>query len=371
MESNLINKFIQRTGLKRIKVSQRGYQKVEDIRVIVCLGDIPSVIAASRLFDGFDIGKYNVLLTFPGMEGIFENVDEIITFEESFPYLRLHDEAEGIVNSADSVRQIKRSLNEYFINVSDITDFIKSYGKTINFNITEKNNLVLNNWDWLKNVANLQPKNRSVVLIPWKKHRTLFKSESIIPVLLSENIYKEIIKILVENRYQVTCIQNQYTFTMPNLFSKDKVNYVKEESCSKIIQTIRENKCLFSFFDNVSVLGYMAQVPVFTIAERSYYMKTMQDLESFIFDCTSHNGCKFSFYSSFFDDRTLNVDYVSNIIDRFIEFYDQMVFNYDKQYLSAKEIDFLPYLEICTKRKNAKFISKFIKKKEEEKYAQG
>lgn len=370
MENDIVSKFIKRTGLKRIKISDRGYRGVEDIRIIVGLGEVQSLVAANRLFEGFDPLKYNIVFTFPGMEGIYDKADEIITFDDNFPYLRLHDNAKGLMNEGDSVRQIKRSLNEYFASVVDLQEFFPLYKDKIDFKITESTRTSINYLPFLNEVSIHKNVNkRSVVLIPWKKHKSLVSNRSLVPVLLTEKIYDAIVKHLVDNRYHVTCIQNPYTFTLNQNYSNDKVVFLQTDNFKKIIQTIRESKCFFSFFEDLSILGYLAQVPVFSVAERSIYMNTLKDLEFYIFDCTGSNQTIFSFYDSFFNGTNLNQRYISNIIDRFIEFYDQMVFNFNKPIVSSKEIDFKPYLELITKRKHSKFISKFIAKKEEDKHA--
>ena len=370
MENDIVSKFIKRTGLKRIKISDRGYRGVEDIRIIVALGEVQSLLAANRLFGGLDPLKYNILFTFPGMEGIFDKADEIITFDENFPYLRLHDSAQGLLNENDSIRQIKRSLNEYFVSVVDFQEFFPLYKDKLDFKITESLRLPVQYFPFLNETSiNRHLNRKSVVLIPWKKHKSLVANRALVPVLLTEKIYDSIVKYLVENRYHVTCIQNPYTFTLNQNYTNDKVTFLQTDNFKKIIQTIRENRCMFSFFEDLSILGYLAQVPVFSVAERSLYMNTAKDLEFYIFDCTGSNQSIFSFYDSFFNGTNLNHRYISNIIDRFIEFYDQMVYNYNKPLVTSKEIDFKPYLELITKRKHSKFISKFIAKKEEDKHA--
>lgn len=370
MENDIISKFIKRTGLKRIKISDRGYRSVEDIRINVALGEAQSLLAASRLFSGFDPLKYNVLFTFPGFEGIFDDADEIITFDENFPYLRLYDNAKGLVNDSDSVRQIKRSLNEYFVSVVDFQEFLPLYKEKLDFKITETSRLPIHALPFLNEVSfNRYLNRKSVVLLPWKKHKSLVYNRALVPVLLNEKIYDSIVKNLVDNRYHVTCIQNGYTFTLNQNYSSDRVTFLQTDNFKKIIQTIRENKCLFSFFEDLSIMGHLAQVPVFSVAERSLYINMAKDLEFYIFDCTGANSNIFTFYDSFFNGTNLNHNYISNIIDRFIEFYDQMVFNYNKPIVLSKEVDFKPYLELITKRKHSKFISKFIAQKEEDKHA--
>ena len=60
-------------------------------------------------------------------------------------------------------------------------------------------------------------------------------------------------------------------------------------------------------------------------------MNQKKDLEKYIFDFTGRNNIIFSFFESFYDSTGLNVAQVSNIIDRFVEFYDNMVYNFTNQ----------------------------------------
>ena len=132
---------------------------------------------------------------------------------------------------------------------------------------------------------------------------------------------------------------------------------------------IRKHGCFFDLFTDLSILSYLAQVPCFSVFERSSYAILKRDIEKYVFDFTNSNKILFSFFSSFFKNNGLNHEHFNSIIDRFAEFYEDSVANQRKQLIQSKEVNFDPYLQHIANRTQAKFISKLLLNKKDERNA--
>lgn len=371
MENDLIQRFADRTGFNRYVLSGKKPSSVGDIQVFVCLGDLHSTLFCSKVFkDRFSInGGYNVVLTWPGLQKFFD-VDEVLTLNENVAYKKFHDKADGLRNEDGNLQIIIRSLNEYFMNVHKVNELIKEYDTCLNNDLLKTKSFSLDSYKFLKfynSVLSVPLLKKRVLFFPIDYHKKVTQNK-LVPYIFDYRIYVEIFKQLGKRGFQVCCIQNGWTINLHDKITDDFLTFVQEDDFSKVLMFARAYGCFFDLLTDMSIFGNLAQAPVFSVTERSYFVNKKRDLESYIFDYTGVNKFVFSFYEAFYTSEGLNYDFISSIIDRFVEFYEYDVSVYGKDIVDYREVDFAEYIKEKNKFKKAKFISKLLVKKEREKY---
>jgi hypothetical protein len=366
VEVDLIEKYTRKTGMGRIKISNKNFSSPHDIFLYFFLGEFHTIVHISQLFTKqvFDSNRYNVIVTWDGMEGMFPDADEVLTVGKKLSNNILYNGAEGCNNISSGALLLLRLANEYFLNVFKSSDLKIPYNNNFTSALFSKNFDYFSP-NFLRNTDrefNFKINKKSVVIFPFKFYKKIVHNKEI-PVLLGDGFFRETIKKLSSFGFKVICIQNDWCFNIGDRPIQADVEFIHESKFDRIIMIMRKYGCVFDFFGDLSVLGYMAQVPCFSVAERSYFMNQKKDLEKYIFDFTGRNNIIFSFFESFYDSTGLNVAQVSNIIDRFVEFYDNMVYNFTNQIIEHKEVDFVPYVKYSVAKKQAKIISKCLLEK--------
>lgn len=369
MEIDIVAKFASKTGFIRNKNHNGKNYTVSDIHVYTFFGDMHhTILCGSLLFNRFcDNSKYNIVLTWPGMECFFDTADEILTLSHDIQYEKIYNNANDSKNNSINHDLIIRTANEYFLNVKTADSFLG----TTELSIQKLINTGVINYQYypfLEQSPNLKSPPRSkksVVFFPVKEYKTIIANEEI-PVIFNDKAYREIFKILSDKGFQVVCIQNKWTYNLQNE-NLGNVVFVNEYKFQNIMQCIRKYGCYFDLFSDNNILGLLAQTPTFSVTIRSIYRKYKRDLESYIFDYDSRNKTIYSFFESLFDGISLNYNYIISIIDRFVEYYEEVSIDYKSELVKEKEINLAGYLKQVNRYKKAKFISKCLFTKEREK----
>lgn len=374
MENDLIERFTKKTGLKRYKKTDRLPDKLQNIMVYVVLGDFHSTIFSSTVFKKL-IGQtnaYNVILTWPGFQYLFDT-EEVLTLDTSIQFKTLHATAKGLINKNNNLEILFRSLNEYFLQVFNISDVIQGYKETLDLEKLEYRSLDFQAYNFLKFSDSVKPikmnKNK-VIFFPIDCYQTMFNNKPV-DFIFDYNIYINIFKALSKLGFEVACIQNRWTFNFKDKSLESDVKFISEDDIDKILMHIRCYGCFVDLFSDISLLGHLAQVPTFSLYERSYFSKNKRDVEFFVLDQTGRNHIVFSFFNSFHTSEGLNYGYIESIIDRFVNFYDESVVSFSQILIERKEVNFAPYLKKINSMKKAKFISKLFLQKEREKHEKG
>lgn len=366
MEIDLIEKYVKKSGMSRIKLSKGKFNNPHDVFLYFFLGELQNTIHISQLFlpNCLDKNRYNVVVTWDGLEGMFAGVDEVLTVGKNLSSNILYNGAEGLHNKSSGSALLLRLANEYFLNVYKSSDLKIPYDNNFSDDILKKNFMYFAP-DFLRNTDrefNFKINKKTVVLFPFQHYKKILNGKEV-PVLLSDGFYRETIRKLSSFGFKVICIQNDWCFNIANRPIQADVEFISESKFDRIVMIMRKYGCVFDFFGDLTVLAYLAQVPCFSVAERTYFMKQRKDLEKYIFDFTGRNHIVFSFFESFYDTSGLNVSQINNIIDRFVEFYNNMVYNFTNQIIEHKEVDFGPYIKYSVSKKQARIISKCLLEK--------
>lgn len=358
--------------MQRYKNTAKVVKNPSDIFIYFVLGELPAVIHFSQLF--FDKikqhNRYCVVVTWDGMERFFNTADEVLGVGKNLSFKTIYKGANYLSNTSGSAELLLRSANEHFLNVQKADSLGIQYDKTFSDHFLGTR-FTLESPYFVKEtdrVYDFKINKKSVVFFPIDFYKTIVQGNDV-PVIFNSGIYKEIFRVLSSLGFKIICVQNDWCYNLSaNPISAD-VQFFHENSFDKIIMLIRKHGCFFDLFTDLSILSYLAQVPCFSVFERSSYAILKRDIEKYVFDFTNSNKILFSFFSSFFKNNGLNHEHFNSIIDRFAEFYEDSVANQRKQLIQSKEVNFDPYLRHIANRTQAKFISKLLLNKKEERNA--
>lgn len=373
MIDDFLNRYVNKTGLTRHNLSSNiSARNVSDIVIYPFLGDLHSCFFIGQtLFEKqINSKKYNIVLSYPGTGKIFNGADEVWCLNPSYNYQALHNYASGLENSSPSKNVLLRSLNENFTNVDNLNFFKQKYNHSINKSFYNEKNFLVKSLPILSanQLKGVEKSNKKKVLLFPSKFTKNIQENKVVRNLIDPQIYIEVIRRLLSYGYHVFCVQNDWCCNLIDGVGSSEITWVEEFEFDRIISYIHHVGCFMDIFNDLHILGLMAQVPTFSLYERSFYVDAKKDVEHSIFDFTGLNEIFFSFLFLCKKDINLNMDFINNIIDRFDEFYQQKVFVNNKTLIGEKNVDISPFIKKQVLRYKPKFISTMIKRKEREKY---
>jgi hypothetical protein len=368
---NHIEKFVSKYGFVRKKISKSNPHDLLDLNLIPLFGTIQSLILFGQVISSkiFQKEKYNIVVTWPGMECLFPHAHEVWTLNPSYPVQQFYDKAYGIDNNSNNLLVIMRSLNENFLNVmnlSHIKVFYDDVLKDASIKIKEHEVagmpvLPHTNLPLLRSGIK-----KSVLIYPSNKF-VAYENKKLVSKNYFDDFYIDLVKNLIDRGYLVYCVQNSATIDLKSNFKNDYLIYIEDYDLYKIISYAYHAGCFLDFFGDLFHIGLLAQVPVFCMCERNLWYGMRRDAEHFLLDFTGKNENIFSFLYLFGGQKNLNGYFINSIIDRFDSFYYMNVANRQKTFVHFKKVDFGKYLSQKVFKYKPKFISKLYKEKEREK----
>jgi hypothetical protein len=367
-------RYVNKTGLTReILQDTISAKNISDIVIYPLFGDLHSVIFIGQLLldKVVNKNKYNIVLTWPGLEKLISGANEVWCLSTSYNYKAFHDQAQGIDNVGSAKNVLMRSLNENFINIDELKQIKKRYNHNIEKEFLQEKPFTLQGFQYLpaSNLINIEKSNKKKVLIfPFLTHKVI-SDNSIVHELIDPMIYIEIVRRLLSYGYHVFCVQNDWTANLKSDISSSEITFVEDNNFERIISYARYAGCFFDIFNDLQIIGLLAQIPVFSLYERVFYFEAKKDLERKIFDFNEKNEIFFSFVGMCKRAANLNIEYLNSIIDRFDDFYSRVVLNSHKPFFNEKQVDVSSYIKECVRRYKPKLITSMLDKKEREKNA--
>lgn len=374
MVEDFILRYVGKLGLRRVVLNPAKQPKSpDDIVVYPLFGDLQTNIFVGQtlLPQIMNPKKYNIVVSWPGASGVYYGVDEYWSLNQDFAYKAFHYQSDGVDNISSNYKVVMRSLNENFINVSDLGEIKKYYKSHILHNFKNIREFALRGFasNPITSLPYLrQGAKKPIVFIPWTHHRTLVDSTAQYQSMDS-SVYIEILKRLNYFGYTVYCIQNDWTHNLSIVLNSSDIIFVRESDIKTIISYIHHAGCLFDYFTDFCILGYMAQVPTFGVSERNIFCKHQKDLEHYVMNFTNANKNIFSFNYFSKNDAGLNFNVINSIIDKFDDFYETTVKNYTKVFHKEKIVNMARYVENRVQKYKPYFISRLMNKKESNNHA--
>jgi hypothetical protein len=369
-----LNRYVNKTGFTRhINVDSITAKSVADVVIYPFFGDLHSVIFSGQILldKVLNPSKYNIVITWPGIEKLIKGANEVWCFSTSYNYKAFHNQAQGIENNGAAKNVIMRSLNENFVNIDSLKSIKEKYNFTVNKKFFEEKPFTLKGFEYLpaSNLQGIEKSNKKKVMIFPFITTKYVKDNKIIHEVVDPTIYIEIIRRLVSYGYHVFCVQNDWTADIKDELKSTEITIIEDNNFERIISYTRHSGCFFDIFNDLQILGLMAQVPTFSLYERSFYYFAKKDLEREIFNFTDQNMVVFSFVSMFRKVLNLNIEFFNSIIDRFDDFYTRKVYNFHKPFIIQKNVDVSSYVAERVSRYKPTFITSMLEKKEREKNA--
>lgn len=369
MVEDFIRRYVSKLGLQREVLNKaKDCKSPDEIVIYPLFGDLQSCVFTGQVLlpKTLNSKKYNIVLSWPGVSGVYAGIDEYWGLNPDFAYKSFHYQSDGLENNSTNYRVMMRSLNENFINVNELTDIKKIYKTHIKDEFKNIKDFSLNGFV-CNPVTNLpylkQGIKKAVVLIPWTNFKTIVEGKVQYQAMDSA-VYLEIIKRLNYFGYTVYCVQNDWTYNFSTILNSAEVIYIKDNDIKNIISYINHVGCLFDYFSDFSILGYMAQVPTFSVVERNYFYTNNKDLEHYVMNFTDANQIIFSFNYFAKSDTGLNLNVINSIIDRFDDFYEKVSKNYIKVFHKEKNVKMAGYIEKRVQKYKPYFIAQIMKEKE-------
>jgi hypothetical protein len=369
-----ILRYINKTGLTRDVISESsGAKSVGDLVIYPLFGDLHSVIFVGQVLIDKVVNpqKHNVVLTWPGLEKLINGVNEVWSLSTSYNYQAFHNQAYGMENNGAAKNVLIRSLNENFVNIDNLQKIKEKYNHTIKRKFLEEKPFTLKSFPCVpaSSLNGIEKSNKKKVFIfPFSTHKHI-KENSIVHEVVDPQIYIEIIRRLLSYGFHVFCVQNDWTANIKDDVISSEITYIVDNDFERLISYAKYAGCFLDIFNDLQIIGLMAQVPVFSLYERNFFYEAKKDLEREIFDFTNKNKIVFSFLSMFKKMVNLNIDFCNSIIDRFDDFYTKMVLNSYKLSVPDKHVDVSGYVSDRVKRYRPKFITSMLEQKEREKNA--
>jgi hypothetical protein len=364
--SDYIQKYIEKTGLVREKISSPQVPEPKKIKVFAIFGELASLALFSKTVYPqlvADEKYYNIVLTWNGLRCFFDKADEVWGLNQSHNNLEFYKESVGIANDSKNINVITRSLHEYFLNVvnpNDYKDFFSSYLKE-NFYTTFKTaNLyfpeyLTNNYLSKMFIEKIQlSRDKNIAIMPMKYFIHWQDGKQHI-VNHYQDLYQDLIMSMLEKKYNVFCIQNDFTFDISRNLQNDNLHYFKENDFQKIITMIHRIGNYFDYFGNSTFVGMLAQADCFNVVERNTWINSRKMQEHSIF--ASNKICKnyFSFLNLVRTDVDLNQSYFKGIIrslDEFCKKNESNTFNIMRQ----KQVNFDDVIKLTAKKFHGKLV---------------
>lgn len=373
MINDYLTRYVNKTGLTRNILAKEVYAKnVSDVVVHPFFGDLQSCIFSGQVLFEREINpkKYNVVVTWPGLANFFNGASEVWCLNSSYNFKSFHNQAQGLENNSQAKNILLRSLNENFSNVDSLENFKSKFNHIITNKFLEKPKFSVKGFvPFAANQLNgIEKSNKKKVCIfPFSYFKTIDDKKTSYTAY-NQIIYLELIRKLLTFGYHVFCVQNDWTYDIKSLYTSSEITWVQDNDLKRVVSYIHHTGCFLDFFHDLQSLGLLAQVPTFSLYERTYYTEARKSLERDILDFTNSNELFFSFLFMCNKDSDLNIDFLTSIIERFDDFYQRKVINHQKQFVVQKEMDVSGYIKKRVQKYKPRFISMMLEQKEREKH---
>ena len=130
---NILKKAAERCGATRVRYKERNMPtSVDGVVVFPFFGDrrssfILSSILLRRIKEEQKASKYFVMISWPGMEGLYPYVDEYWQVEDESSISRLKSGQEGFDNSSSFFSLMNKELNQYFYDILGVRELHSYY----------------------------------------------------------------------------------------------------------------------------------------------------------------------------------------------------------------------------------------------------
>ena len=281
--SDYLKRAAKRTGLKREFFIEKNIPtEPSNILAIPFFGDQRGMFILSTFilqsFKEKNPDKYIVLISWPGMQGLFPIIDEYWTLEDENTLKALALGANNFYNNSNVCASIIKGVAEVLniITSKDLSKYwdngftqkyFEDFGQISRF-YPEIPSITSMSID-LKNQLN-NKEGKKIVVYPSTKMRSWQRGETI-QISIQKDFWITIIERLLKEGFIPVVYQNIFTYDMSPDFL-DRCLYLTPKTGLEAIACIRYIGLLLDIHTGVSKLATIARCPYLAVTERQIYV---------------------------------------------------------------------------------------------------
>lgn len=279
MENNMVG-FLRRaaeqSGFHREYYLEKNIPTLSsNIYVLPFFGDLRSTfILSSFLLRPFKehLGKYLILCSWPGFQGLFPYVDEFWSIKDKFMAENLASATSDFQNNSDTATNYTRNLIQHFENVLSFDkDFANLYRNGFESKYFDTYHEVKKYLPEVPSVTQMgglmQSNSRKRILIYPVKHIRSWQRGSVEYLLSPKDFWVELTKRLLDDGFYPTVYQNIFTYDLSPDFT-DKCDYLTAKNISQVLSVMHEIGLVLDIHSGISRLAYAARTPFLCVDER-------------------------------------------------------------------------------------------------------
>lgn len=299
-----------------------------DIIVVAFYGELRSLFwFSSVIFNKLveeNVGKYIILCSWPGMKGLFPNVNEYWSIKDQSQVQKIGNTAGFFNNTSDFVISEYRNLIYRFEHVY----------KTDDFNVPELTHLKLH-LPQIPSVAKVnqyirnQLQRNSIVIFP-NKNAYVWENKELKPIALSKNFWDKVVHKLLGLGYKPVIWQNVLSHDLSPEFA-EKCTYLNNMAIEDVMSVMHEVGLVLDMFSGVSKIALQSRTSFISVDERERYidqqdalvednwMHQLQKLYVFSFAKLSTSGNLEDWCNSFLDAALVKLEYFKTNLDKRVD----------------------------------------------------
>lgn len=282
--SDFIQRVAERTGYRRDFFIEKNMPSTpSNVIAMPFYGDIRSTFVLSSLLlrqYKEKTGKYLILCSWPGFQGLFPYVDEYWCLDDETVTKSLALEANNFYNTSKISTELTQSLMES-VNILTVRDFKEYYDSGFTKKYFEEFTDIKRYLPEVPSESKLSPsflnemsrrKGTKVFLYPttkmwsWQKDKPMNLN---VPKLFWETL----IENLLEEGFVPVIYQNWFTYDMSKDFAQ-RCTYLVPKNITDVLAAMRHVGLVLDVHSGISNLAMAARTPFVVVDERQRYMET-------------------------------------------------------------------------------------------------
>lgn len=373
MSADFLKRASENCGLVRERYSEKSIPTdASEIVILPLFGDYRTMAIASYLIlkryrEECRGSKYFILLSWPGMQGLFPYVDEYWTISDTTQLKRFYSHAVGLKNTSDVYISYMQNINLFFKTVLNWKEIEEYY----NFGIKQEF------WKRFLHVKKFLPMVPSAAVLGKEFNRELANKAGykifIYPTTtikswrngylknfpVKKDFWIALTKKLLENNFVPVFWSNYLSYDLSVDFT-DQCIYLNEKDITKVMAAMRATGCVLDVMGESSKFAIAARCPFLTVTERSVFINTKdQEVNDLCAINLPHQYIfTFSTIITDGDSPNWNQDFFPLLISRLSGWLPDL--DRDAWPSTGESVEIVPY-ENVRKNKNKKMGVRFIR----------
>jgi hypothetical protein len=282
----VLKRAAEKSGVVRFKYKDRDVPtSVESVTVLPFFGDrrssfVLSSLLISRIKQELKGSRYFILISWPGDDALYPEVDEYWQLEDPAALHRAAADSFGFFNSASFLPIMHRSLNQYFYDVMSERDLLPFYDNGLTAGFFERFRHVKVRLPSVPSASSLGAevsrtlarREDKVFLMPSKSIMS-WRGGSCTRVPVQKEFWLSLLERLVSEGFYPVVRRDLFSYDLSSDFT-DSCLHLDVADTLKSMSAMRACGCVLDFFDGSSRLALAARCPFLCFDERQRFNAT-------------------------------------------------------------------------------------------------